>query len=338
MLLKELCAVEGVSGNEARIRNTILTYIRDKADQVTVDTMGNIFALKKGSSHDKKILAAAPMDEIGLIVSGVTEKGYLRFKTVGDIDPRVLISKKVRVGGRIPGIIGIKAIHLQKPEERKTTPPVSELFVDIGAKTKESAEKAVKKGDYIAFERVYRETDDGMVFANGLDSRGGCAALIQAMDEPCGYDTYFCFLVQEKTGLRGSGIAAYRIRPDFAVEIGGIGCADFHEIKSHQAVPVCKKGAAPVYMDSGMITDMQVYKAMLEIAAENQIPVQEIIDSEKHNTKAIQSAAAGTAAAMIGFPCRYRNTPINGAAREDMKAAAELLRAVIRDPSRLLRK
>ncbi len=141
-LLKKMSEINAVSGNENDIRNLIIAEIKDNVDDITVDTMGNVIAYKKGSDSGKKIAVAVNMDEPGFIISGVTEKGYLKFKAVGNIDPRKIISKKVVIGAdKIKGVIGMKAIHLQTKSERENVVAASKLFIDIGAKDKEDAEK-----------------------------------------------------------------------------------------------------------------------------------------------------------------------------------------------------
>ena len=141
MLIKELTNICGVSGDEGAVREYIREKIAPYADEITVDTIGNLIALKKGDSK-KKIMLAAHMDEVGFIVSKINDKGYIEFKTVGGIDTRVMLSKKVVIGkNKIPGVIGIKAIHLQEKSERKTMPKTRDLYIDIGAENKEEAEQ-----------------------------------------------------------------------------------------------------------------------------------------------------------------------------------------------------
>ena len=155
MLIKELCNLSGVSGNEGEVRNFIKEKITPYADEITVDTIGNLIALKKGDGT-KKVMVSCHTDEVGFIVSGANDNGFLEFKTVGGIDTRVIISKRVIIGdNKIPGVIGMKAVHLQKKSERETVPEVSSLYIDIGTKTKEEALSKVKLGDYVAFDTTF---------------------------------------------------------------------------------------------------------------------------------------------------------------------------------------
>ena len=142
--VKILSELDGVSGNEKCVRDYIIEYISRYADEISVDTMGGVTALKRGRIGKRRIMVVCHMDEPGLIISGVTDEGYLKFKLVGAIDERVLVSKRVRIGGdKVRGVIGMKAIHLQKKKERETTVAPSELFIDIGAKSKKDAPKKI---------------------------------------------------------------------------------------------------------------------------------------------------------------------------------------------------
>ena len=203
-LLKKMSEINAVSGNENDIRNLIIAEIKDKVDDITVDTMGNVIAYKKGSDSGKKIAVAVNMDEPGFIISGVTEKGYLKFKAVGNIDPRKIISKKVVIGAdKIKGVIGMKAIHLQTKSERENVVAASKLFIDIGAKDKEDAEKYVKLGDYVTFDIEFMQIGSN-VKGKAIDRSGICTSLINAVEKEYKYDTYMCFLVQREVGARKS--------------------------------------------------------------------------------------------------------------------------------------
>lgn len=204
MLLKTLCETHGVSGDESRVRDILLEAVRPYADRVTVDVMGNLIVYKKGESADKTVMLCAHMDEVGLIVSAITESGYLKFQTVGGIDARVLVGKRVVVGqSNITGIISLKAIHLQTKDERTAAVKEKQLYIDIGAKDKADAERVVSLGDYAAFDTAFGEFGDGCWKAKAFDDRCGCAVLARLIQERCAYDTYFCFTVQEEVGCRG---------------------------------------------------------------------------------------------------------------------------------------
>ena len=180
--IEKLTSLNGVSGNEDSVRKEILKNMTEKyADDITVDSMGSIIAFKKGKNpNGKKIIFSAHMDEVGFIISDITDDGYLKFKTVGGIDDRILLGQNVLVGDdKIPGVIGVKAVHLQTKDERENVIKTKSMYVDIGATDKTEAEKIVSKGDYAAFDSCYRRLGNGRIKAKAIDDRIGCAILAE---------------------------------------------------------------------------------------------------------------------------------------------------------------
>ena len=178
MVLRELTALRGVSGNEAAVRDYSLERIRPLAD-VRIDRMGNLIAHKKGTEGARHVVLCAHMDEVGLMVTGIDDKGYLTYDTCGGIDPRVIVSKRVLVGEKaVPGVIGAKPIHLQSKSEFESVMKHDSLVIDIGAKDKADAERQVNKGDFVSFDSEWVEFGAGMVKAKALDDRSGCAILM----------------------------------------------------------------------------------------------------------------------------------------------------------------
>ena len=185
------------------------------------------------------------MDEVGLICSRITDDGFIKFKCVGGIDTRVLVSKKVRIGRRlISGVIGAKAIHLQEKEEREQVPKVTDLYIDIGAKDKAEAEKHVSVGDYCVFDSEFVEFGSGFIKAKALDDRLGCACLMSLAEERFAFDLYLVFTVQEEVGLRGARVAAERIRPDAAIVLEGTTCSDVYGTDEKDYSTISGGGAA----------------------------------------------------------------------------------------------
>lgn len=326
MLLKKLCEENGVSGNERAVRELILSEIRSKADDIKIDAMGNIIAFKKGRRSDKKIMLAAHMDEVGFIISGITEKGYLEFKTVGGIDTRVLISKRVTVGAdKIKGVIGMKAIHLQKKSERESVPEIKDIYIDIGASDKAAAEKLVKIGDYGTFDTVYSDFGTDKIKAKAIDDRAGCEILISAFDALCEYDRYICFTVQEEVGLRGAQVAAYRIKPDIALVLEATTCSDVHGFEPHEYVTTVGGGAAVTFMDRTTIVNRRFSKWLMDEGKKAGIPVQYKRTAMGGNDAgAIHKAAEGVMTASVSVPCRYLHSPVGVAAKSDIEAVRRL--------------
>lgn len=327
MLIEKLCNLNGVSGNEGAVREFIINEIKDFADEITVDSMGNVIALKKGKSNEKKVMLAAHMDEVGFIISGFTDKGYLEFKKVGGIDNRVIISKKVHVGkDKIPGIIGMKAIHLQKAAEREQVPETRTLFIDIGAKSKDEAMSKVKLGDYAAFATEFSLFGEGKIKAKAIDDRVGCAILIDTVKKPVMYDTYFCFNVQEEVGLRGARISAARINADIALVLEATTCSDVSGCEEHEYVTECGGGVAITMMDRASIVDENYRKTLEKLARENNIPYQNKKTGNGGNDAgAIYISGSGVKTASLSVPCRYLHSPIGVASLSDIEATKQLV-------------
>ena len=320
MLLKRLCDAFGVSGSEGEIRDIIIPEIKDYCDDLTVDTMGNIIAFKKGESSDKKVMLSAHMDEVGFIVSGITDKGYLEFKKVGGIDTRVMISKNVIVGkNKIPGVIGMKAIHLQSKGEREEVPKVKSLFIDIGAKDKEDALKYVELGDYVSFATKYADFGDGKIKAKAIDDRVGCYILTKLIKEPVKYDTYFCFTVQEETGLRGAKIAAYRIKPDVALVLEATTCADVHAVPEEREVTNLGKGVAISIMDRCTIVNRDLVSFLKKISEGINVQYKKTT-AGGNDAGAIHLTGTGVLTASLSVPCRYLHSPVGIASKADIEA------------------
>ena len=332
MLLKALCETNGVSGNEGAVRKLILEEITPLADDIQVDSIGNILALKKGESPAKRVMLAAHMDEVGLIISGITEKGFLEFKTVGGIDTRVLISKKVAIGeNRVKGIIGIKAIHLQEKSERESVPKVKSLYIDIGAKDKETAQKLVRPGEYAVFDTEFAEFGAGRIKAKAIDDRAGCMVLMDLLHQPCKYDTYFCFTVQEEVGLRGAQVAASRIQPDIALVLEATTCSDVFGSEPHEYVTQLGGGVAVSFMDRSTIVPDRFRTWLYETAQKESIPVQyKNTTMGGNDAGAIHISGRGVRTASLSIPCRYLHSPAGVAAWSDLDAMETLAKLFLK--------
>lgn len=321
MFIRELTELNGVSGNEGAVRSFIKERIAKYADSITVDTIGNLIAFKKGSS-EKTLMLSAHMDEVGFIASGINDKGYIEFKSVGGIDPRVMLSKKVVIGdNKMPGVIGIKAIHLQEKAERDNVPKVKDLYIDIGAKDKETAEKSIKLGDYIAFDTSFEMLGSTTFKAKAIDDRAGCAILMELMKKTVKYDTYFCFTTQEEVGLRGAAVAAHRINPDAALVVEATTCSDVYGCAEHEFVTKLGGGAVITFMDRASIPDRRLRTRLYDIAREEKIPVQyKQTTAGGNDAGKIHLARCGVKTASVSVPCRYLHSPCGVASLDDVDA------------------
>jgi len=332
--IKEYTEINSVSGNEGRIRKRILDDIKPYADDIKVDSMGNIIAFKKGTSDSsKKIILAAHMDEVGFIVSDITEDGFVKFKEVGGIDPRILLAQRVVIGdNNISGVMGIKAVHLQSPEERKSVIKLKDMYIDIGAKSKEEAEKLVNKGDYVAFDSDYKEFGDNIIKAKALDDRAGCAVMTQLIKESYDADIYFCFTVQEETGTRGAMIASRAIGADVAIILEGTTCSDTAGVKEHEHATSFGSGPVLSLMDYGSYSDMDLNRFIINLAKENDLKFQfKRTINGGNDARAFQTASVPCKTAAISVPCRYIHSPVSCANKDDIEKTYELVFCVMKN-------
>lgn len=319
-LLKTLCALPGVSSREDEVRDYLRALAEPHAHSIRVDTMGNLIVEKKGLiPGSRKLMLAAHMDEVGLMIHTITDEGYLKFDTVGGIDRRVLLGKPVLVGPeKLPGIIGLKAYHLTSREEEKKVPKCKELAIDIGAKDKEEASAHVSLGDVAVFDTDVAEFGHGFLKAKAIDDRIGCAVMAQLLQEPLPMDTTFVFTVQEEVGTRGAFGAAFSVKPDIALVLEGTTAADLPDMDSHKKV--CAPGSGPVipYMDGGTVYDRELFELLRTLAEQSHIPWQtkEYL-SGGTDAAAIQRSREGVRVAAISAAVRYLHAPSSVASLED---------------------
>ena len=330
--IKELCALDGVSGCEDAVRSYIKEKATPYADEIRVDALGNLIVFKKGkTATGNTLLLAAHMDEVGLIVRSITEEGYLKFSCVGGIDRRVLLSKPVTVGpNRIPGLIGMKPIHLTTAEERKSIPEIKELCVDIGAKDKESAEKLVSVGDYIAFSSDIVEFGEGFIKAKAIDDRAGCAVMLELLKEDLPMDCTFAFTVQEEIGCKGAMGAAFSVAPSIALILETTTAADLAGVEGEKKV--CCLGDGPVvpFMDNGSIADRKLYELTRTLAKENNIPWQtKHMVAGGNDARAIQRSREGVRTVVMSAAVRYLHAPSTVACVRDFEYIHKLSRLFI---------
>jgi putative aminopeptidase FrvX len=326
-LIKKLTETYGPSGREEQIREIIKEEIKELADEVRVDTMGNLIALKRGRGSGLKVMLAAHMDEIGIIVTHVDEKGFLRFAPVGGMRPLALL------GGRVvfaDGTVGTFGLEKQEPDEEKKVPGLDKLYLDVGAKDKGSVPVGV--GAIACFQRPFTAQGDRLM-AKAFDDRIGCAVLIQVMRdlEASPHDVYFVFSVQEEVGLRGAITSAYSIQPDLGISVDVTGTGDTPEART-LAVSL-GEGPAVKVKDRGMLAHPAVKDLLVETAEELGIPYQlEVLEGGTTDAMAIQVSREGVPAGCLSIPCRYVHTPSEMVDHHDVLNAVKLLVALLSRP------
>lgn len=327
MLLARLTEANGAPGQEGEVRELIRREIEPFADQIKTDALGNLIAVKNPHAPGPKVMLAAHMDEVALMIVSIEKNGYLKFKPIGGIDPRVLVAKTVVVGAKkIPGVIGAKPIHLQRPDERKRAFSLNELVIDLGVQSQEEAETHVKLGDCAYFTTRFSELGANRIKAKALDDRVGCALLIRLLQAPVSFPLIAAFTVQEEVGLRGAGVAAYQIRPDLAFILEGTTASDVAGTAEHKQATSVGKGPAITVMDRSVIPHPPLVQELLELAEAKGIQVQ-IRRNTAGGTDAgrIQLAAEGTKVAVVSVPCRYIHSPVSVLDLNDLEGAYGLV-------------
>ncbi|MBQ4312734.1 MAG: M42 family peptidase [Clostridia bacterium] len=330
--LKVLTELPGISGREEKVREYIISQIKDLADEITVDNMGSVIALKKGSeSGGKRLMISAHMDEVGLIITHICPDGMLKFSSVGGIDPRVIVGRQVFIGDdRIPGVVGIVPIHLTKGDDQSSCPKEDAMLIDIGAASREEAEKYVHPGDYCVWGTEFASFGDGRLKGKAIDDRAGCAMMIELMKGSYRYDTYFTFVTMEEVGLRGATCAAYTVAPDFAIVLEATTASDIAGVKEGDQVCCVGKGAVVGFMDRRTIYDRGLFDMALRIGSEKNIAVQvKQAVAGGNDAGAIQQSGKGVRTIAVSLPCRYIHAPCSVIAESDLRASFDLVREMI---------
>lgn len=331
MLLKRLSEAFGPSGYEQEVRQVLQAELADQVCEWQRDALGNLIALKPAASGPK-VMLAAHMDECGLLINHVDSSGLLQFQKVGGLDDRVLVSKTVVIGSkRVPGVIGAKAIHLQRPEERTQVIPYRSLYVDIGATSKEEALSMVSIGDYAVFATKFAEFGTGMAKGKAFDDRAGCTVLAEVLKEEYQMPVVGAFTVQEEIGLRGAGVAAYRVEPDLAIVLEGTTCSDTPGSEEHGYCTNIGGGPAISIMDASVISNKAMVAELIRLAEEHQIPYQfKRSVTGGSDAGRINQTKAGIPVVVVSVPCRYIHSPVSALKLSDLDHTIQLVKLFLR--------
>ncbi|GAB4527067.1 MAG: M42 family metallopeptidase [Anaerolineae bacterium] len=340
MILRELSEAIGVSGQEDAVRRIILKAIDGHAENIRIDALGTVTALKKaalkeGTGENRpRVMLAAHMDEVGFMVTGIDSNGLLRFTAVGGIDDRILPGLRVKIGAdQVPGVIIWTPIHKNRDQN---VVKMSSLRIDVGASKKESVK--VKVGDRIAFDSRFMEIGDKVLRGKSFDDRVGCSLLVDVLQGgPYAVDVLAAFTVQEEIGLRGAQVAAQALTPDVALALEGTTANDVPDPladpdEDEPVNPTCALGQGPALtlMDRSMIAHPRLLAFLKQTAESNGIPYQvKTRIGGGTDAGAIHMANAGVPSGVISIPCRYIHSPTAYLHRDDYANALKLIQAVL---------
>jgi len=329
-LLKQLSEVYGPSGYEGGIRQILRDTVAGLAAEAHVDALGNLIVqAKAGTAGGKRVMLAAHMDEIGLVVSHIDEKGFLRFGPVGGIYPLTMFGQRVRFASGLVGVVGIE------PIESKNEANLPKMFIDVGARNREEAEKMVHVGDVVGMDRQL-EVSNGRAIGKALDDRAGCLVLVEVLRalHQSPHDVYVVFTTQEEVGLRGATTSAYGVAPDLAIAVDVTDTGDTPE--SRPMAVALGKGPAVKVMDGGMLAHAGVKDLMLRVAETHQIPCQrEVLLGGTTDARAMQTSRSGVPAGCLSIPTRYIHTASEMIDLDDVKNSIRLLVALLEEPFEL---
>lgn len=324
-LIKKLVEAYGPSGFEDQVRELIQAEIAPYADEMRVDAMGNLIALKRGTGGGKKVLISAHMDEIGVMISHITEKGFLRFTNIGGVFPANLLGGRVQFADGRQGVI-----YADKFEDRTKLHPLNKYYIDVGATSQEDC--PVQVGDAAGFYRPLLDMGKRLA-AKSMDDRIGCVVGVLAMQrlQNSPHDVYFVFSVQEEVGLRGAAAAANGLNADVTIALDVTGTGDTPESR-HMAVAL-GKGAAIKVKDGGMIAHAGLVRLMRQRAQEAHIPYQmEVLEGGTTDAYAMQTAGPGSVSGCISIPCRYIHSPSETVEADDVESCVRLLVEILANP------
>ena len=337
-LMRELSLAPGVSSGEGEIAKIFERELKDVVDKFEIDSMGNFIATKKGEKKAPTVMLEAHMDEIGLMVKYIDDNGYIKFSKIGGINDQMIMNQTVTIhssiGEPVIGVIGSKPPHVTKPEERNKVVSSEDMFVDIGAKDKEDAEKMVKIGDLMTFNALFEEFPNNIVMGKAIDNRAGCYVLIETIKRIDSRATvHIVGTVQEEVGLKGAKVAAFKLNPDLAIALDVTLSGDHPGIKPEEAPVVMGKGPAIILSDAGgrgILTQKSVKDLLIKAGDENEINYQlEVSDGGTTDGSAIHLVREGIPTGVLSVPTRYIHTPVSLCSMDDVESTIQLITAAI---------
>jgi len=333
-LLKEICEVAGAPGYEQRVRDLVIREISPLVDEVKINNLGNVYAIKRGKTN-KKVMIGAHMDEIGFIVTHIDDNGFVRFHTLGGFDPKTLTAQRVIIHGKedVIGVMGSKPIHVMTQEEKTKNLKTTDYFIDLGM-PKEKVLELVEVGNPITRYSQLLEMGE-CVNCKSIDNRVSVFILIETLrrlkDKAVPFDVYGVFTVQEEVGLRGANVSALDIKPDFGFGLDTTIAYDLPGAQAHEVITKLGEGTGIKIMDSSAICDYRMIAFMKAIADKHQIKWQpEILPAGGTDTAGIQRMNEGGAiSGAISIPTRHLHQVIEMAHKADISASIALLESCL---------
>lgn len=326
-LIKALVEAFGPTGSEDAVRQVIMAQIGSLADSVRVDALGNLIATVRGKGGGRRIMLAAHMDEIGVMVSYIDEKGFVRFTPVGGVRPQTLVGARVRFASGLAGVIGAEQKGVND------LPKMEQLFIDVGARSRDTVPVSI--GDVACFDRPFVDLGERLV-AKAMDDRVSCAVLLQTLRDlgETPHEVHFVFTVQEEVGLRGAQTSAYAVEADLGIAVDVTLTGDTPEART-MAVAL-GDGPAIKVKDRGMLTHPGVRRWMMETARQAGLPYQlEVLEGGTTDGMAMQTTRAGLPVGVLSIPTRYVHTPSEMVDYQDVLNSVRLLVALLRGPAPL---
>ncbi|MBK8735255.1 MAG: M42 family metallopeptidase [Saprospiraceae bacterium] len=328
-LLRKICNTPGVSGFEEAIRSLIISEISNDVDELKVDPLGNIIAIKKGNSR-QKLLFTAHMDEIGFMVQHIDDEGFIRFIPLGGFDPKTLSAQRVIIHGKkdIIGVMGSKPIHIMSQDERNKATQLKDFFIDTGL-SKEEVLEQISIGDPITRDRDLIQMGK-CINAKSLDNRISVYILIELIKKvkSSDLDLYFAFTVQEELGLRGAKTAAFSIGADYAINVDTTIAFDVPGAQAHENITKLGHGVAIKIFDSSVMPDLRMIKFLKDCAKDIKWQA-EILTGGGTDTASVQLAGHGAISGAISIPTRNIHQVIEMVHEEDCIAAINILEKAI---------
>lgn len=339
-VLERLSNACGVAGREDEVRVLMKDLLKPNVDEVQEDRLGNVIGVRRGMNDSPKVMVAAHMDEIGLMVKNVTAEGFVQFVKIGGIDDRILIAQKVIIhtaNRPLTGIIGSKPPHILKAEEKKKVIEAEALFIDVGASSnKEAVKMGIRVGDTVSFDINFTRIGDDVVVGKAFDDRVGCAVLATVMERLSDVDCtiYAVGTIQEEVGLRGAATAAFSLFPDVGIALDATVAGGVPGVKEVETSIKMRRGPAITVADRGLITHPRVLQLLVDAAEKNRIPYQ-LEAGLPGSTDAARIALTreGIPSGVISIPTRYIHSPISMLSLDDAENAAKLAVAAIKNVS-----